>query len=107
MKEKAMKKDKGFNFKGAKRGPRVNPAETKVQKTIRIDADIFIWLMKHAEETRIPYQTFINSVLKREMDMNTLLKRMGGDRVSGTGPLASDTVSSVMQLGDDQKVKSA
>ena len=69
-----MKKVKEFNFEGAKRGPKHNPAEMKVQKTIRLDMDIFIWLLKRADETRIPYQTAINSILKLAMDKDLAQK---------------------------------
>lgn len=57
-----MKKE--FNFKGAKRGARLDPNVTKISVTTRLDADVLSWLRKEAEKKGIPYQTLMNSLLK-------------------------------------------
>jgi predicted DNA binding CopG/RHH family protein len=63
-----MKKIKEFNFETATRGPRYDRNKVKVQKTFRIDYNIFEWLLKERERTGVPYQTFVNSVLKMYME---------------------------------------
>ena len=60
-----MKKE--FNFKGAKRGARVNPETTKVSVTARLDMDVLNWLRKESERRGMPYQTLLNSILKEAM----------------------------------------
>lgn len=60
-----MKKE--FNFKGAKRGARVNPSETKVAISVRLDMDVVAWLKQESERTAIPYQTLMNSILKQSI----------------------------------------
>lgn len=61
------KKTKEFNFKGAKRGARVNPQETKVALSVRLDMDVVAWLKQESERTAIPYQTLMNSILKQSI----------------------------------------
>lgn len=60
-----MKKE--FNFKGAKRGARVDSSTTKVSVTARIDMDIVSWLRQESEKRGMPYQTLLNSILKEAM----------------------------------------
>ncbi|MEO5969121.1 MAG: CopG family antitoxin [Bdellovibrionia bacterium] len=62
-----MKKE--YNLKKMKRVSRkpLNPKTTKILKTFRIDADLFLWLQKSAEEVGIPYQTLMNSKLRALM----------------------------------------
>ena len=60
-------KKKEFNFKGAKRGARVNPHETKVALSVRLDMDVVAWLKQESERTAIPYQTLMNSILKQSI----------------------------------------
>jgi predicted DNA binding CopG/RHH family protein len=60
-----MKKE--FNFKGAKRGARVNADSTKVSVTARVDMDVLSWLRKEAVSRGMPYQTLLNSILKEAM----------------------------------------
>jgi predicted DNA binding CopG/RHH family protein len=64
-----MKKE--FNFKGAKRGRRVDPDAAKVAITVRLDLPILTWLRTEAEKKAIPYQTLLNSVLKQAMHAPT------------------------------------
>ena len=60
-----MKKE--FNFKGAKRGARLDPGTTKIAVTTRLDPDVLSWLREQAEKKGIPYQTLMNSLLKEAM----------------------------------------
>ncbi len=60
-----MKKE--FNFKGAKRGARLNSKNTKIAVTSRLDPDVLSWLRTEAEKKGIPYQTLMNSLLKEAM----------------------------------------
>lgn len=60
-----MKKE--FNFKGAKRGARINPETTKVSVTARLDVDVLTWLRQESEKRGMPYQTLLNSILKEAM----------------------------------------
>ncbi len=60
-----MKKE--FNFKGAKRGARLDPQTTKIAVTTRLDPDVLSWLREQAEKKGIPYQTLMNSLLKEAM----------------------------------------
>ncbi len=62
-----MKKD--FNFKGAKRvGDRFKGTEVKVAITARLDQDVVSWLRMASEALGLPYQTFMNSILKQAMN---------------------------------------
>ena len=60
-----MKKD--FNFKGAKRGARLNPKTTKIAVTTRLDPNVLSWLREQADKRGIPYQTLMNSLLMEAM----------------------------------------
>jgi uncharacterized protein (DUF4415 family) len=50
------------------RGPVVDAKRAKVMISLRVDGDILNWLVKLADEKRVPYQTLINSFLKEAMD---------------------------------------
>ncbi len=63
-------KKKRFNFKGAKRGPRLKKENTKVAISVRLDPDVVSWLRSESEKKAIPYQTLLNSILKQEMRGN-------------------------------------
>ena len=66
-----MKKE--FNFKKSKQvGDRFKNKETKVSVTVRLDADILLWLRERAEQQGVPYQTLINSFLKQGMNNSVL-----------------------------------
>lgn len=79
-----MKKE--FNFRGAKRGSRAKPEEAKVLITFRIDASILSWLRLEADKKGLPYQTFMNSVLKKAMDQPSeseeFIRRIVRDEIS-------------------------
>lgn len=59
-----MKKE--YDFSKAKK---VTPTkEVKVLKTIRLDADILLWLEENAEKEGIGYQTYLNWFLRKAMN---------------------------------------
>ena len=41
--------------------------ETKVATNVRLDVDVVAWLREESEKSGIPYQTLLNSKLKRSM----------------------------------------
>ena len=47
----------------------VDLKNTKISKTFRIDADLFLWLRQEAEHTGIPYQTLMNAKLREAMNL--------------------------------------
>ena len=74
-----MKKE--YNFKKAKvnKGPVVRPTKSnKIQKTFRLDEDVFEWLLSESQKKGLPYQTLMNSLLKQLM----LQEESLADRVS-------------------------
>ena len=71
--------EKEYDFSKAKlhKGPIVPAKGSKVQKTFRLDADIFEWLVNEGEKRGIPYQTLMNSLLKQMKNQEaTLLERI-------------------------------
>ncbi|MCB0390401.1 MAG: BrnA antitoxin family protein [Bdellovibrionales bacterium] len=73
-------KKKEFNFKKAKKvGNRFKDKDVKISVTSRLDSDVVFWLKSEAEKRGLPYQTFMNSLLKQAMsgtltDVETLRK---------------------------------
>ncbi len=67
-----MKKE--YDLKKMKRvqRPRLDPKETKIAMTLRIDGDVVLWFRKEAERTGIPYQTLLNSKLRETMNQPSL-----------------------------------
>lgn len=57
-------------------GPQKGPHEVKVNLSIRLDLETLNWFKRRAEETAIPYQTLINSVLKEATQTPTLEERV-------------------------------
>lgn len=41
--------------------------DLKISKTIRLDADVLLWLQERADDEGMGYQTFLNSFLKKSM----------------------------------------
>lgn len=41
--------------------------DLKISKTVRLDADVLLWLQERADEEGMGYQTFLNSLLKKSM----------------------------------------
>lgn len=56
-----MKKE--FDFSNGERGRFFR--KNKVQKTIRLDADVLEFFMKMSADVEIPYQTLINLTLRK------------------------------------------
>jgi uncharacterized protein (DUF4415 family) len=52
--------------------PALDPKETKIAMTLRIDGDVVLWFRKEAERTGIPYQTLLNSKLRESMNQPSL-----------------------------------
>jgi uncharacterized protein (DUF4415 family) len=78
---KPMKKE--YNLKKMKqiRRPALDPKETKVAMTLRIDGDVILWLRQEAERTGIPYQTLLNSKLRESMTLPDRVKSLVDQRV--------------------------
>ena len=73
-----MKKEYDFSKAKVHKGPIVPKAQgTKVQKTFRLDEDVFEWLVTEGKRRGIPYQTMMNSLLKQLMNQEeSLLERV-------------------------------
>ena len=41
--------------------------DLKISKTVRLDADVLLWLQDRADDEGMGYQTFLNSFLKKSM----------------------------------------
>lgn len=61
---------KEYDFSDAVRGRFYRPK--KIPTTLRIDNDILIFLKKKAGEQKIPYQTLINSLLRKYMQSGNI-----------------------------------
>lgn len=57
---------KEYDFSKAKKAKVFK--EVKVIKTIRLDAEILMWLEDEAEKEGVGYQTYLNSFLKKAMN---------------------------------------
>lgn len=72
-----MKKEYDFSKAKVHKGPIVSNKGSKIQKTFRLDEDVFEWLVKEGRRRGIPYQTLMNSLLKQMMNQEaTLLERV-------------------------------
>ena len=60
-----MKKEYDFSKAKLHKGPLVKA--NKIQKTFRLDEDVFEWLLLESKKNGMPYQTYMNSVLKKQM----------------------------------------
>jgi uncharacterized protein (DUF4415 family) len=57
-----------YNLSKLKKRPLVKPPkDLKISKTVRLDADVLLWLQEKADEEGLGYQTFLNSFLKKSM----------------------------------------
>jgi uncharacterized protein (DUF4415 family) len=71
-----MKKEYDFSKAKVHKGPIVKK-DKKLQKTFRLDSKVFEWLVREGERRGIPYQTFMNSLLKQLMSSeDTLVERV-------------------------------
>jgi uncharacterized protein (DUF4415 family) len=68
-----MKKEYDFKKGKVHRGPIVKSKGIKIQKTFRIDLEIYNWLVKEGQRKGIPYQTLMNSILKSFMENNEMV----------------------------------
>ncbi len=75
-----MKKE--YDFSKAERGKFHRPK--KIQRTLRIDADILQFFETMAEDAGIPYQTLINLTLRKfaNEDGEIILKATGSPKKS-------------------------
>ncbi|MBD3789408.1 MAG: BrnA antitoxin family protein [Campylobacterales bacterium] len=58
-----MKDD--YDFSGGVRGRFYKPK--KIPTTLRLDDDIILYFKKKASEEKVPYQTLINAILRKEL----------------------------------------
>jgi len=54
-----------YDFSGGTRGRFYKPK--KVPTTLRLDNDIILYFKKLASEKKVPYQTLINALLRKEL----------------------------------------
>jgi len=54
-----------YDFSGGIRGRFYKPK--KVPTTLRLDNDIILYFKKLASEKKVPYQTLINALLRKEL----------------------------------------
>ncbi len=54
-----------YDFEGSVRGRFYKPK--KIPTTLRLDNDIILYFKKLASEQKVPYQTLINSFLRKEL----------------------------------------
>ncbi len=69
-----MKKEYDFSKAEIHRGPLLTSKGVKVQKTFRLDESVYLWLIEEGKKQGIPYQTLMNSILKRSMSENLTLE---------------------------------
>ena len=72
--QKTMKKEYDFSKAKVHRGPLLASKGSKIQKTFRLDESVYHWLIEEGEKQGIPYQTLMNSILKRSMSDNLTLE---------------------------------
>jgi predicted DNA binding CopG/RHH family protein len=70
-----------YNLDGLKERPSKVLNKLTIRKTIRLDLDVLAWLQEMAESEGIPYQTLLNSTLKKamkskEQDLSHLVSRI-------------------------------
>ena len=54
-----------YDFSGGVRGRFYKPK--KIPTTLRLDNDIILYFKKRASEEKVPYQTLINALLRKEL----------------------------------------
>jgi predicted DNA binding CopG/RHH family protein len=69
-----MKKEYDFSKAKVHRGPLLASKGSKIQKTFRLDESVYLWLIEEGKKLGIPYQTLMNSILKRSMSENSSLE---------------------------------
>ncbi|WP_347358094.1 BrnA antitoxin family protein [Bdellovibrio sp.] len=71
-----MKKEYDFSKGKVRKKAALNPKEAKVQTSVRIDADIFLWLQAEADKQHLPYQTLLNKYLRDAMSKPSIESRL-------------------------------
>ena len=71
-----MKKEYDFSKAKVHKGPIADPKKTKVQTSLRIDADVMSWAQTQAKVHNIPYQTFLNKTLRDSMQRPSIEDRL-------------------------------
>jgi predicted DNA binding CopG/RHH family protein len=72
-----MKKEYDFSKAKIHRGSLLTAKGSKIQKTFRLDESVYLWLIEEGKKQGIPYQTLMNSILKRSMtDKSSLEDRV-------------------------------
>jgi len=66
-----MKKEYDFSKAKVHKGPLLG---SKIQKTFWLDESVFLRLIAEGKEQGIPYQTLMNSILRRSMSDNLTLE---------------------------------
>lgn len=54
-----------YDFSGGVRGRFYKPK--KIPTTLRLDDDVILYFKKRASEEKVPYQTLINALLRKEL----------------------------------------
>jgi len=55
-----------YDFEGSVRGRFYKPK--KIPTTLRLDNDVILFFKKLASEKKVPYQTLINALLRKELE---------------------------------------
>lgn len=71
-----MKKEYNFSKAKIRKKPILNSKESKIQTSIRLDADIFLWLQSEAKKQHVPYQSLMNKYLREVMDKPSFENRL-------------------------------
>ncbi len=69
-----MKKEYDFSKAKVHRGSLLASKGSKIQKTFRLDESVYHWLIEEGKKQGIPYQTLMNSILKRSMSGHSTLE---------------------------------
>lgn len=71
-----MKKEYNFSKGQIKKKSLLDSKSSKIQTSIRIDADIFLWLQTQSEIQHIPYQSLMNKFLREAMEKPSVESRL-------------------------------
>ena len=71
-----MKKEYNFSKGQIKKKSLLDSKSSKIQTSIRIDADIFLCLQTQSEIQHIPYQSLMNKFLREAMEKPSVESRL-------------------------------
>ncbi len=71
-----MKNEYDFSKGKVRKTPIADPKSTKVQTSMRIDAEVMEWAQSSALKLGIGYQTFLNMKLKEAMEKPSIESRV-------------------------------